>query len=233
MVFFNRVVVILLIFATMILVPALLVFPEQAVLALQYTADIIQANIDWLHSLAPGAQIGMRLILSALGMIVFVTGGLLLLVEVIRIRHNTLKLKDGSGELVTDGIEGLLSYHIDLLPGVLLAKPSVQSVGQDVRVTLYVETAPGINIPKKADRIKATAREVIEDQLGLQVKREIKVVIKPSPYSKERPNKQPVQTWEAKDEPPGMMCDGTAQSLHVSTDNRQDSEGNSTPDVET
>jgi hypothetical protein len=196
MVLLNRVVVILLILTIMLLVPALLVFPEQAVLVLRYIADIIQANVDWLQSLAPGARIGMRLILSALGMVVFVIGGLLLVVEVIRIRRNTVKLKDGSGKVIMSGIEELLSYHVDLLPDVVFARPAVQSTGQGVRVTLYVETGPSIDIPKKTDRIKTTAREVIEDQLGLEVKGEIEVIIKPSPYPKKRLNKEPVQPLE-------------------------------------
>jgi hypothetical protein len=231
MAFFNRIVVILLILATMILVPALLVFPEQAILVFRYVADILQANVDWLQSLAPGAMIGMRLILSALGMIIFVAGGLLLIVEIFRIRRNTVKLKDGSGELMMNGIEGLLSYHIDLLPDVLLARPAVQSVGQGVRVVLYVETAPGINIPKKADHVKATAREVIEDQLGLEVKGEIKVIIKPSRYSNEGLDKKSLQPLKEKAEPNGMVHNEAGQSLHVSTGTEKDYEGTNTADV--
>jgi uncharacterized alkaline shock family protein YloU len=188
--FLNRALVILGILAAMLLVPALLIFPEQAVLVLRYTADVIQANIDWLHRLAPGAQIGMRLILAAVGMVVFVIGILFLIVEVVRIRRNTVKLKDGSGELMLNGVEGLLAYHVDLLPDVLRARPAVQSVRKGVRVSLYVETAPGVNVPQKADQIRVTSRKVLEDQLGLQIQPEIEVVIKPSPYPQKRLTKQ-------------------------------------------
>jgi hypothetical protein len=181
---FNRIVIILLILAAMILIPLALMFPEQAQFALRNTADIIQANIDWLNTLTPGAQIGVRLLLSAMGMVAFIIGLLFLVLEVIRIRRTTVRLKDGSGELMMNGVAGHLTYYVDLLPDILRVKPTVRSTGKSVHVALYVETAPGINVPEKSREIRETAQRVLEDQLGLQVKREIKVMIKPVPYPK-------------------------------------------------
>lgn len=213
--FLNRALVVLLVITTMLLVPALLIFPEQAVLVLRYTADIIQANIDWLHRLAPGAQIGMRLILAAAGLIVFVIGILFLIVEVVRIRRNTVKLRDGSGELMLNGVEGLLSYHIDLLPDVLRAKPSVQSARKGIRVSLYVETAPGVNIPQKAEQIRATSRKVIEDQLGLQIKPEIEVLIKPSPYPQKKLPEQLAKVRKGEETPADITTGEPPESLET------------------
>jgi uncharacterized alkaline shock family protein YloU len=181
---FNRIVIILSILAAMILVPVALLFPEQAQFALQYMADTIQANLEWLYSLTPGAQLGVRVMLSAMGMIVFCIGLLFLVLEVIRIRRSTVKLKDGSGELMMNGITGHLAYYVDLLPEVLRAKPSVKSTGKGVQATLYVETAPGVSILEKSAEIRQTARQVLEDQLGLRVKGDVRVVIKPVPYPK-------------------------------------------------
>jgi hypothetical protein len=176
---FNRIVIILLILAAMLIIPLLLVFPEQAEFALRYAADVIQANLAWLNKLSPTAQIGVRMLLGGVGMVVFVIGLLFLALEVIRIRRKTVRLRDGSGELMMDGISGHLAYYIDLLPDVIRVRPKVTSKGKTIEVETYVETAPGVNIPAKTAEIKETAQHVIEDELGLQLKGEVKVRIKP------------------------------------------------------
>jgi uncharacterized alkaline shock family protein YloU len=163
----------------MLIVPLILVFPEQAESGLRYVADIIQANIVWLNEQPPATQIGVRLMLGGAGMLGFVIGLVFLALEIIRIRRKTVRLRDGSGELMMDGIAGHLSYYIDLLSDVLRVKPKVISKGKTVQVELYVETAPGVNIPAKTAEIKETARRVIEEELGLQIKGEVKVMIKP------------------------------------------------------
>jgi len=183
---FNRIVVILAILVVMIAVPLALTLPEQAHLTLQYTADVVQANLAWLNGLAPSAQLWARIALAAAGLIVFCIALLLLVLEVIRLRKSTVRLKDGSGELVMDGVAGHLTYYVDLLPDVLRVRPTVQSTGGGVRTTLQVETAPGIHVPTKSREVKETARRVLEEQLGLRVKGDIKVVIKPVPYPRAR-----------------------------------------------
>ena len=185
----------------MILIPLALILPEQAQSTLQYAVDIIEANLAWLYSLPPGAQLGMRILLGVAGMIAFCIGLLLLALEVIRIRRNTVKLKDGSGELMMNGVEGHLAYYVDLLPDVLRVKPSVKSTGKGVRATLYVETAPGVNVPAKSGEVRQTARQVLEEQLGLQIKGEVRVVIRPVPYPRSRHGKRPMAIAEHKPAP--------------------------------
>jgi uncharacterized alkaline shock family protein YloU len=176
---FNRIVIILLILAAMLLVPLFLMFPEQAEYALRYAADVVQANLVWLNSLSPAAEIGVRVLLGGAGLLVFVIGVVFLALEVVRIRRKTVRLKDGSGELLMDGISGHIAYYVDLLSDVLRVKPTVVSKGKSVEAQVYVETAPGINIPAKTTEIKDTVRQVIEEELGLQLKGEVKVVVKP------------------------------------------------------
>jgi len=180
----NRIVIILLILAAMVVIPLILMFPGEAQTWLRYVADVIQANVKWLEDLQPAEQIGMRLILAAVSMVVFVLGLLLIALEVIRIRRSTVRLKDGSGELMMSGVTEHLSYYVDLLPDVLRVRPVVQSAGKSIRVTLNVETAPGVSVLEKSDEVRQTAHQVIEEQLGLNVKGEIKVVIKPVPDPK-------------------------------------------------
>lgn len=185
----NRVVIILLILAAMILVPLTLVFPEQAESALRYAADVIAANLAWLHRLTPTQQIGGRLILAAVGIAFFMFGLLLLVLEVARLRRGTVRLRDGSGALVMDSVAGHLAYAVDLLPGVLRVRPTVRSAGKSVEASLYVETAAGVNVPAKSSEVQETARRVLEEDLGLQVKGEVQVVINPIPYPQMRGGK--------------------------------------------
>ena len=181
---FNRIAMILLILVTMLLIPLLLIFPEQAEATLRYVADIIQANMVWLNDLSPTAEIGVRLLLGGVGLLVFVIGLVFLALEVIRIRRKTVRLVDGSGELMMDSVSGHLAYYIDTMPDVLRVKPSVKSRGKTVRTSLYVETLPGVSVIEKSNEISATARQILEDELGLQVDGDIKVIIKPVPYPK-------------------------------------------------
>lgn len=181
---FNRIVIILLILAAMLIIPLFFLFPEQAEYMLRYTADVIQANLAWMNTLAPTAYIGIRILLAGMGIIVFFIGVLFLALEVIRISRATVRLKDGGGEVMMDGIAGHLSYTIDLLADVLRVKPKVVSKGKSVQVELYVETAPGVNIPAKTAEIQAAARQVVEEQLGLRINGEVKVLIKPVSYPK-------------------------------------------------
>ena len=52
-----------------------------------------------------------------------------------------------------------------------------------MRATIYIETPPDVNVPLKSAEVQETARQVLEEQLGLQTK-DIKVVIRPVDYPK-------------------------------------------------
>jgi hypothetical protein len=187
---FNKVVVVLLLLVAMILVPLILIFPEQAESALRYAADVIQANLEWLNGLSSTAQIGIRLLLAFVGVVVFLIGLLFLVLEVFRFRRKTVRLKDKSGEVMVDSITGHLTYHLDLLPDVLRVRPQVVSRGKNVSVTVYVETPPEVNVPEKSAEVQETARRVIEDQLGLEARGDIKVIVRPIAYPKISPADQ-------------------------------------------
>ena len=179
----NKIVVSLLLLAAMILVPLLLIFPEQAEIVLRYAADVIRANLDWLAAQSPGAQIGVRLLLALGGLVAFLLGLVLLVLEIFPFRRKTVRLQDNSGELMIDSISSHLTYHLDLLPDVLRARPRISSRGKAVRATIYIETPPDANVPQKTTEVQETARQVLEEQLGLQAQ-EIKVVVRPVDYPK-------------------------------------------------
>ena len=181
---FNRIVIILLLLAMMILIPLALILPEQTEYVLRYSADLLQVNLLWLRSLSETMQIAIRLALAAIALIVFVIGLLFLVLEIVRLRRRTVRLRDGSGELLMDGLSGHLAYHIDQLANVLRVRPEIESKGKSVRAALYVETGPDVSVPEKSAEIQEVARRVIEEQLGLELKGDIKVTIKPLSYPK-------------------------------------------------
>ena len=181
---FNRIVTILVILVLMLVIPLTLIFPEQTQGVLRTAADVIQANVDWLNSLTTSGQIGVRLMLAGAGFVVFCIGIVFLVLEVIRLRRRSVRLKDGSAEVVMDGVSEHLSYYVDLLPDVIRVQPVVQSTGKSVEAALYVDTAPGINVPEKSQQIRQTAIDVLETQLGLKIKGEVKVIVRPVPYPK-------------------------------------------------
>lgn len=179
----NKIVVSLLLLAAMVLIPLLLIFPEQAEIVLRYAADVIRANLDWLAAQSPGAQIGVRMLLALGGMMAFLLGLVLLVLEVFPFRRKTVRLQDNSGEIMIDSISSHLTYHLDLLPDVLRARPRISSRGKAVRATIYIETPPDVNVPQKTTEVQETVRQVLEEQLGLQAQ-EIKVVVRPVDYPK-------------------------------------------------
>jgi len=138
--------------------------------------------VEWLNTLPAQSELAVRAGFSVAGLIIFLIGLLLLVLEFVRFRRRTIRLRNGSGELTTGGVAEHLGYYIDLLPDVVRVQPRIRSQGKNVSATLLVETAPGINIPEKSSQIRETARFVLEEQLGLQVRDEIRVVIQPSSF---------------------------------------------------
>jgi hypothetical protein len=179
----NKIVVSLLLLVTMILVPLILIVPDQAESWLRSAADIIRANMLWLDGQAAGAQVGIRLLLALAGLFAFLVCLLLLVLEIFPLRRKTVSLQDNSGELMIDSINSHLSYHLDLLPDVLRVRPKIASRGKAVRATIYIETPPDVNVPQKTTEVQEITRQVLEDQLGLQTK-DIKVVVRPVDYPK-------------------------------------------------
>jgi len=186
----NRIVTIVVILGGMLILPLTLIFPEQAEFILRYIADVLKANLVWMDRLAPAAQIGVRVLLAGIGLAMFVVGLVLLVLEMVSFQRSTAKLRNGSGEIMLDGVAEHLAYHIDLLADVVRVQPKVISKGQNVQVELYIETGPDVHIPTKTIEIQQKAKEVIGERLGLQLDGDVRVVIRPAPLPKISP--QPI-----------------------------------------
>ena len=181
---FNRVVTVLLAVAVLFVVLSLSVFP---LLTLDWLAGTAQTWRDYLSYWELNAwyvYVAVRIVLVVLAVVLC---GLLLYLELRRRRTGAVRVVTGEGSkatVVTDSIAQRLVYHVDRLADVMSVRPSVVGRGRTVHVNLDLETAPEIDVPMKTDEVVAVAREVVEEQMGLQMGK-IGVRISHAPYPDE------------------------------------------------
>ena len=114
--------------------------------------------------------------------------------------------KAGGDALVTiASISDRLKHEVGQLPNVRHTKPRVSARRKGVVVELDVETATGVNVPKKADQIIETARRVLGEDMGLRLVRPPRVNLRAVSYSRERISRlgsKGAPAIEPADEPP-------------------------------
>jgi uncharacterized alkaline shock family protein YloU len=189
----NRIVVVLFLIALAIILPVVVIIPDPAIDAVQNGLAAITDSLMAVASAGAAEQMAfflMRLVIAAL---IFLICLLLILLEIRRPRKRTVAIQGGEGqaELVTDSIVSHLAYHVDQIPGVIKVKPRVIGRGKAVRVEIYAETGPRVEVPAKAEEVRRVVTEVVEQKLGLKLDREVKVTIKAAPYPKGAPPARP------------------------------------------
>jgi hypothetical protein len=171
---FNRVVTILLFLALMIVIPFIMILPDTAIGSVQL----------FLGSLTGGLSIFHRVVLVLLGIICFIICGLVLYLEFRRPRRHTVrleKLEGGEVELAVESIAQRIEYRVDQLADVVEVRPKIKPRRKEIDVELDLETTPDIDVPTKTEEVCQVAREVVEDRMGLKL-RKIKVNIRHAPY---------------------------------------------------
>jgi len=171
---FNRVVVILLLLATTVVLAIVMVVPQPVIVVMMRELTFAEAL------LTPTTH----LVLIVLGSFLILVCILLLWLELWRPERKTVRVPQVSGgetEVSIDSIAQRLKYHVDQLAGVIEVTPKVISKGKSVDVTLDLETSPEIEVPKKTEEVCQVARQVIEEGMGLKL-RKIRVNIRHAPY---------------------------------------------------
>lgn len=171
---FNRVVTILLFVTLMIAVPILMILPTQIAGLVQQYLEVVSSGLSVFH----------RAVLVMLGIISFIICGLVLYLEFRRPARKMVRLESATGgevELAVESIAQRLEYRVDQLPDVVRVRPEVKPRRKSVDVELNLETTPDIDVPMKTEEVYQVAREVIEERMGLKL-RKIKVNIKHAPY---------------------------------------------------
>ncbi len=124
-----------------------------------------------------GIVIGTGLILLVLA---------LLWLEVRPAPRQTVRIRQVEGGEAAMSIESVaqrLTYSVSELADVIRVSPKIVSRGKAIDVRLDIETAPDVDVPAKTSEVVNVAREVIEQRMGLTL-RKIVVNIHHAPYGR-------------------------------------------------
>lgn len=171
---FNKVVTVLLFLALMVVVPLVLILPQEAIAVIQQVLTGVSSGLTTFH----------RVVLVLIGIICFIVGALVLYLEFRRPPRKRAILGKAAGgevEVAVDSIAQRLEYRIDQLVDVVKVTPRIKPRGKDIDVELNLETTPDIDVPAKTEEVCRVAREVVEERMGLKL-RKIKVNMSHAPY---------------------------------------------------
>jgi hypothetical protein len=217
----NRLVIVILLVAIMVFGTILLVAPVPILdwanawlaYAIRYFEMSEPYSAAWIWQKALGILFAVVLDVILL---------LLIIAEVRRPRRKAIRVEKSSGGDVMISIPSIadqLKYEIDQLAGVLRVRPKVSGKRRGVVVKLDVQTAAGIDVPERAERIVETARVVVEEKMGLRLARPPKVSLRAVPHPRtpivhSAPTKAPpilpdqdLSPDLVKDEPPAILPD--------------------------
>jgi hypothetical protein len=171
---FNKVVTVVLFLLLMVAVPLTLIFPDAIIGLAQQLLPAVAASLTTFQ----------RVIFALMGVIGFIVCGLVLYLEFRRPRRRRAiveKTAGGEVEVALDSIAQRLEYRIDQLGDVVKVTPKIKPRRKDIDVELDLETTPDIDVPAKTEEVRNVAREVVEDRMGLKL-RKIKVNMRHTPY---------------------------------------------------
>jgi hypothetical protein len=147
---------------------------------------------DILFRMRPVVRVGLGVLLALTANLIFL---LFLILEVRRPATKAIKVQQTTGgevELSVESIADRVDYEVDQLPGVLNVSTDVTSKRGGVLVELDVNIAGKLDVPKRAEQIVETARQVVEDKMGLKLARPPKVHLRA--VSRPEVRRQPVRS---------------------------------------
>lgn len=178
---FNRLMVILLLLATIACSTVFLVVPKPII------QQVLQPSLDNLYQyLDRFNELFLLAVGVVLAVIIWVACFAVIYLEIRRPRVKAIKVQKVSGGDAVVAVESIskrLTYHIDQLADVISVKPKISARGGGVEVEMEVEISPEIDIPMKDEEIRQVATDVVEEQMGLKL-RKIRPSFKDGPYPK-------------------------------------------------
>lgn len=168
----NRVVIVVLVLLVGLACNVTLAIPVRILSA---AAQQQAALVDYINNLNFYLRVGVCVLIALALDIVFV---LLLVVELRRPKTRAIRVEQAAGGVVEVSIGSIadrLKYEVERLQGVLRSKSKVSGKRRGVRVELDVDIATGLEVPTKAEQIVETARQVVEEKMGLKLARPPKV----------------------------------------------------------
>jgi hypothetical protein len=118
---------------------------------------------------------GQQALLAALAALAVLVAFLVLVFE-LRPPENegTVRVRTADGSDISIARNAILQrvqFAVDRLDDVVQVEPVISGKGDGLVVHLDVTTSPYVDVPMKTEEIRAVAREMVEKQMGLAVKK--------------------------------------------------------------
>ncbi len=182
----NRVVLVVLLLAVMVLCSFVLVLPVET---LRTIAQQAGGLADSLARVRPVVRLPVGILLAVIVNLVAI---LLIILEVGRRAPTSIKVEQVTGGEATLGVASIgdqLKAEIKQLPGVMQVKPKVSAKRKGVVVEIDAKIAAETGVPGEAEKIVETVRRVVEEKMGLRLGRPPRVnieAVRPSPDAQSR-----------------------------------------------
>ena len=180
----NRILIVVLLLLIMVFCSFLLVAPASAFTWVANWSDFLAWRFGAAEPYSAG-WVGQKalgiLFALALDIVLF----FIIILEVRRATPKAIRVETTSGGQVQVSVASIadrLRYEVDQLAGVLRVKANVSARRGGVVIQMDVQTAAGIDVPERADRIVQTARLVVEEKMGLKLARPPEVNLRAVPY---------------------------------------------------
>ncbi len=176
---FNRVVVASLLVIAAMLCCVLLVGGKWVIPAAAQQLTALAGSLEsakWYEAVGVGAGIALVVDLVLI---------LLIILEVRPPKRKFIRADKAAGGEVQVSIASIadrLKHEVGALPGVLAAKPKVTGRRGGVVVHLEVDMAAGLDVTSQAEQVVETARQVVEEKMGLKMARLPKVHVRTVAY---------------------------------------------------
>ncbi len=154
---------------------AIALMPILVVVLILYRPGIADAVNNLMGAIVGGPNAGLiQATCVGLAALIFIVAILMLFLELHRPATRRLSVQsvtEGQVELTSDAILHRLETALLQVPDVTHVQSHVVSAskGKVVNLLIELETSPEVNVPKKTQEVIATAKQVMEEQLGLQV----------------------------------------------------------------
>ena len=166
---FNRLLVIILLLAAMGGSAIVLFFLVEAPETIISPSQVALSRLAGVMSTLPAQN---RLFFAiGMGGIIWLMGGILLWLEFYKPQRRTIRITgiDDLVEVEVQAIEERLSHHLQRLSDVDEVLVDVEARRNKVEVDLLLGVAPVVHIPMKTREVQSLTREVIEEQMGVEI----------------------------------------------------------------
>ncbi len=165
---FNRIVVVILLLAGLILWPAFFLFPQQFLSNLAVALSNLEQTLG---GLAPSLRLGAGIALAILSFILCL---LLLILELRPSKPSVVRItKADKGEILLelDSVARRIQQAVAQVPNVVEVKPSVKRSGAGIAVEANIITTPEVNVPEKSREIMEVIKNLVEGEIGVKLTR--------------------------------------------------------------